>query len=68
MSRNNSTEYNNGSKRVFSKMREFALTHEKILLQLTKLEGEVSNIGRTSERNCKEIESILMVLKELIEK
>lgn len=49
-------------------MREFALTHEKILLQLTKLEGEVSNIGRTSERNCKEIESILMVLKELIEK
>lgn len=47
--------------RVFTKMREFALTHKEILLQLAKLEKEVKG-------NSKDIENIFMVLKELIEK
>lgn len=47
---------------------EFALTHKEILFQLAKLEGEVRNSSRTSERNSKDNESIFMVLKELIEK
>lgn len=47
--------------RVFTKMREFALTHKEILLQLTKLEKEVKG-------NSKDIENIFMVLKELLEK
>lgn len=47
--------------RVFTKMREFALTHKEILLQLAKLEKEVKGNG-------KDIENILTVLKELIEK
>lgn len=46
--------------RVFTKMREFALTHKEILLQLAKLEKEVKG-------NSKDIENIFMVLKELIE-
>lgn len=47
--------------RVFTKMREYALTHKEILLQLSKLEKEVKG-------NSKDIENIFMVLKELIEK
>jgi ORF6N domain len=47
--------------RVFVKMREFALTHKEILLQLAKLEKEVKG-------NSKDIENIFMVLKELLEK
>ena len=47
--------------RVFTKLREYALTHKEILLQLAKLEKEVKG-------NSKDIENIFMVLKELIEK
>lgn len=47
--------------RAFTKLREYALTHKEILLQLSKLEKEVKG-------NSKEIEDIFMVLKELIEK
>ena len=47
--------------RVFTKMREFALTNKDILIQLGKLEKEVKG-------NSKDIENIFMVLKELIEK
>lgn len=47
--------------RVFTKMREYALTHKEILLQLAKLEKEVKG-------NSRDIDSIFMVLKELIEK
>lgn len=47
--------------RVFTKMREFALTHKEILLQLARLEKEVKG-------NSKDIENIFTVLKELIEK
>jgi hypothetical protein len=47
--------------RVFVKMREYALTHKEILLQLAKLEKEVKG-------NSQDIENIFMVLKELIEK
>ncbi len=54
--------------RVFVKMREYALTHKEILMQLAKLEKEVSNNDRNTERNSKDIENIFMVLKELLEK
>ena len=47
--------------RVFTKLREYALTHKEILLQLSKLEKEVKG-------NSRDIENIFMVLKELIEK
>jgi hypothetical protein len=47
--------------RVFTKMREFALTNKEILLQLAKLEKEVKG-------NNNDIENIFIVLKELIEK
>jgi len=47
--------------RVFTKMREFAITHKEILMQLNKLEKEVKG-------NTKDIENIFLVLKELIEK
>jgi len=47
--------------RVFVKMREYALTHKEILLQLSKLEKEVKG-------NSKDIENIFMVLKELLAK
>lgn len=47
--------------RVFVKMREYALTHKEILMQLANLEKEVKG-------NSKDIENIFMVLKELIEK
>ena len=47
--------------RVFTKMREYALTHKDILVQLAKLEKEVKG-------NSKDIENIFVVLKELIEK
>lgn len=47
--------------RVFTKMREYALTHKEILLQLAKLEKEVKG-------NSRDIENVFAVLKELIEK
>jgi len=47
--------------RVFTKLREFALTQKEILLQLAKLEKEVKG-------NSKDIENIFIVMKELIEK
>lgn len=47
--------------RVFTKLREYALTHKEILVQLSKLEKEVKN-------NSRDIENIFSVLKELIEK
>ncbi|HNP21285.1 MAG TPA: ORF6N domain-containing protein [Panacibacter sp.] len=46
--------------RVFTKLREYALTHKEILVQLAKLEKEVRG-------NSKDIENIFTVLKELIE-
>ena len=54
--------------RVFVKMREYALTHKEILMQLAKLEKEVSSNNRNTEKNSKDIENIFMVLKELLEK
>lgn len=54
--------------RVFTKMREFALTHKDILAQLARLEREAISNSRTTERNRKDIENIFIVLKELIEK
>jgi len=47
--------------RVFTKMREYALTHKEILLQLARLEKEVK--GNTGDIN-----NIFVVLKELIQK
>ncbi len=47
--------------RVFTRLREYALTHKEILLQLAKLEKEVKG-------NSKDIENIFMGLKELLEK
>jgi len=47
--------------RVFVKVREYALTHKEILLQLARLEKEVKG-------NSKDIENIFSVLKELIAK
>lgn len=54
--------------RVFTRLREYALTHKEILIQLAKLEKEVSSLGRNTERNSKDIENIFLVLKELFEK
>lgn len=54
--------------RVFTKLREYALTHKEILMQLAKLEKEVGSLSRSTEKNSKDIENIFMVLKELIEK
>jgi ORF6N domain len=54
--------------RVFVKMREYALTHKDILMQLAKLEKEVSINNKNTDKNSKDIENIFMVLKELIEK
>ena len=47
--------------RVFTKLREYTLTHKEILLQLSKLDKEVKG-------NSRDIENIFAVLKELIEK
>lgn len=47
--------------RVFTKLREYALTHKEILLQMGKLEKEVKG-------NSRDIENIFVVIKELIEK
>jgi hypothetical protein len=54
--------------RVFTRLREYALTHKEILMQLAKLEKEMSTNNRDTERNSKDIENIFMVLKELLEK
>ena len=47
--------------RVFTKLREYTLTHKEILLQLAKLEKQVKG-------NSKDIENIFLVLKELLAK
>ena len=47
--------------RVFTKLKEYALTHKDILLQLAKLEKDVKG-------NSLDIQNIFMVLKELLEK
>jgi hypothetical protein len=47
--------------RVFTRLREYALTHKEILLQLSRLEKDVKS-------NSQDIENIFTVLKELIEK
>lgn len=47
--------------RVFTRLREYTLTHKDILLQLAKMEKEVKG-------NTRDIENIFVVLKELIEK
>ena len=47
--------------RVFTRLKEYALTHKEILLQLSRLGKEVKG-------NRKDIENIFSVLKELIEK
>jgi hypothetical protein len=47
--------------RVFTKLRAYAFTQNKILLQLSKLEKEVKG-------NSKDIENIFTVLKELLAK
>ena len=52
--------------RVFTKLREYALTHKDILMKLAQLEREVNNINRDTERNSQDIENIFTVLKELI--
>ena len=54
--------------RVFVKVREYALTHKEIFMQLAKLEKEVGSNNRATEKNSRDIENIFMVLKELIEK
>jgi phage regulator Rha-like protein len=54
--------------RVFVKMREYALTHKEILMQLVRLEKEVSNNNHNTEKNSRDIENIFMVLKELLAK
>ncbi|HTN18621.1 MAG TPA: hypothetical protein VL092_13105 [Chitinophagaceae bacterium] len=46
--------------RVFTSLREYALNHKDMLLQLGKLEKEVTS-------NSKDIENIFLVLKELLE-
>jgi hypothetical protein len=52
--------------RVFTKLREYALTHKDILMKLAQLEREVNKINRSTERNGQDIEKIFTVLKELI--
>jgi hypothetical protein len=47
--------------RVFSRLREYALTHKEILIQIGNLEKEVNG-------NTRDIETIFLVLKELLEK
>ncbi len=47
--------------RVFTRLREYALTHKDILVQLAQLEKEV-------KANTSDIDHIFAVLKELIEK
>lgn len=52
--------------RVFTKLREYALTQKDILMKLAQLEREVNNINHSTERNSRDIENIFTVLKELI--
>ncbi len=54
-------EVNSRIIRVFTKLKEYALTHNEILVQLGKLEKEV-------KVNSKDIENIFLVLKELLDK
>ena len=54
--------------RVFTKMRQFALTHKDVLAQLARLEKDVMTNARNTEKNTSDIENIFIVLKELIEK
>lgn len=52
---------NVGIIRVFTKLRQYAMTHKEILYQLAKLERDVKG-------NSKDIENIFVVMKELLEK
>jgi phage regulator Rha-like protein len=54
--------------RVFTKLKEYALTHKEILMQLVRLEKEVSNNNHNTEKNSRDIENIFVVLKELLAK
>jgi hypothetical protein len=54
--------------RVFTKLREYALTNKDILMKLAQLEKEVNINNRNTERNSRDIENIFAVLKELIAK
>lgn len=47
--------------RVFTKMREFALTNKEVLIQLAKLEKDV-------KKNSQDIDNVFIVIKELLEK
>jgi hypothetical protein len=47
--------------RVFTKMREYALTHKDILMNLSELKKQVKG-------NSKDIENIFLVLKDLLQK
>lgn len=47
--------------RVFTRKREYALTHKEILVKLLKLEKEVSG-------NSKDMENIFVIMKELLER
>ncbi|HVY76148.1 MAG TPA: ORF6N domain-containing protein [Puia sp.] len=47
--------------RVFTKLRQYALTHKEILIQLARLEKDIKG-------NTRDIENIFAVLKELLEK
>ena len=54
--------------RVFTKLREYALTHKDILMKLVQLEKEVNLNNRKTETNTQDILNIFSVLKELIAK
>jgi hypothetical protein len=54
--------------RVFTKLREYALTHNDILMKLVELEKEVNRNNRVTESNSQDIVNIFTVLKELIAK
>ena len=53
---------------VFTKLREYALTHKDILMKLVQLEKEVNLNNRKTETNTQDILNIFSVLKELIAK
>jgi alkylated DNA nucleotide flippase Atl1 len=54
--------------RVFTKLREYALTHKDILMKLAQLEKEVNRNNRITETNAQDIVNIFTVLNELIAK
>jgi hypothetical protein len=54
--------------RVFTKLREYALTHKDILMKLVQLGKEVNLNNRKTETNTQDILNIFSVLKELVAK